>query len=105
MFDISKKDWELFKEKLPNWQEAYIDRRLTQYGKKIKEKTPASIRLSELEKMMKEDKKNPGISMRLSKKDAVWDIMSLIQYGVINLSDLDDFSKELYTAVSQAFNR
>ena len=29
--DISKKDWKLFREKLPDWQENYMDKLNKQY--------------------------------------------------------------------------
>ena len=34
--EISKSDWKLFREKLPDWQENYVERLLKRYIKNLK---------------------------------------------------------------------
>ena len=50
MSDVSKKDWKLFQEKLPDWQEAYMEKLLKEYIKLLQKKSNASDRFWELEK-------------------------------------------------------
>ena len=94
--DISKKDWKLFREKLPVWQENYMDRLLKEYVKFLNDDTKdASEKFWELEKKIKEDKRHPGVIMELNKSDAIWKIVYLIRLKVITYDDLTDFSEEL----------
>ena len=94
--DISKKDWKLFREKLPVWQKNYMDRLLKEYVKFLNDDTKdASEKFWELEKKIKEDKRHPGVIMELNKSDAIWKIVYLIRLKVITYDDLTDFSEEL----------
>ena len=94
--DISKKDWKLFREKLPVWQENYMDRLLKEYVKFLNDDTKdASEKFWELEKKIKEDKRHPGVIMELNKSDAIWKIVYLIRLKVITYDDLTDFCEEL----------
>lgn len=56
--DISKKDWKLFREKLPDWQENYMDKLNKQYIELLSnEKETASDKFLELAKRIKNDRK------------------------------------------------
>ena len=77
--EISKRDWKLFREYVPKWQTRYI-------GK--------------LERIRK-DKKHPGVSIEISKGDAVYDLVLLCRTGVIDMSDLEEFSDSTRDAVRQ----
>ena len=49
--DISQKDWKLFREKLPCWQENYMKNIIEGYVNFLKDETkPASEKFWELEK-------------------------------------------------------
>lgn len=94
--DISKKDWKLFQEKLPDWQENYMESLIKDYVDFLRSNTKhASEKFWELEKRIKEDKRHPGVIMRMSKSEAIWDIVYLIRLKVITYQDLADFSDEL----------
>ena len=94
--DISKKDWKLFQEKLPDWQENYMEGLIKDYVDFLRSNTKhASEKFWELEKRIKEDKRHPGVIMRMSKAEAIWDIVYLIRLKVITYQDLADFSDEL----------
>ena len=71
MSDVSKKDWKLFQEKLPDWQEAYMEKLLKEYIKLLQKKSNASDRFWELEKRIKKDKKNPGEQLRIEKSETI----------------------------------
>ena len=43
--EISKSDWKLFREKLPDWQENYVERLLKRYIKNLNDESkPASMK-------------------------------------------------------------
>ena len=102
IMDISKKDWELFREKLSGWQENYIEGLVTEYANFLNDdKKPASEKFWELEKRIKEDKRHPGVIMEMSKSEAIWDIVRFIRLKVITYDDLSDFSDELQLEVKR----
>ena len=98
--DISKKDWKLFREKLPDWQENYMDKLNKQYIELLSnEKETASDKFWELAKRIKNDRKNHGVIMDMRKSEAIWNIINLIRLNVITHDDLEDFSDDLKQAV------
>ena len=40
--DVSKKDWSLYRERLPEWQERYMERLIAQYKTIVDSEVPAS---------------------------------------------------------------
>ena len=74
MKGITKADWKLFMEKVPEWQEAYMERLLKEYVKLLQSKKPASTKFWDLDKRIKKDKKNPGVQMQLDKGKALFPI-------------------------------
>ena len=91
--DISKKDWKLFRERLSDWQENYMEGLVKEYANFLNDdKKPASEKFWELEKRIKEDKRHPGVIMEMSKSEVIWDIVRLIRLKVIAYDDLSDFS-------------
>lgn len=43
----------------------------------------ASEKLWELEKRIKDDRRHPGVIMRMTKSEAIWNIVSLIRLDVM----------------------
>ena len=105
MIEISKQDWKLFQEKVPVWQEKYMERLVRKYIDFLESDKPASSKFWELEKKIKEDKKNPGVQLELRKSEAVWDIVMMIRDEVITKDDLAGFSTELITTVEDLLAR
>lgn len=105
MIEPSKRDWKLYREKIPGWQEAYMGRLIRQYTEFLSSDLPASTKFWELEKRVKRDKKTPGVCITLSKSDMIWDIMSLIHDDVISFDDLEEFSGDLKEAVKFILDR
>ena len=100
--DISKKDWKLFREKLSDWQENYMDGLIKEYVNFLNDDTKhASEKFWKLEKRIKEDKRHPGVIMEMSKSEAIWDIVRLIRLKVITYDDLSEFSDELQQEVKR----
>ena len=102
IMDISKMDWKLFREKLSDWQENYMEGLVKEYANFLNDdKKPASEKFWELEKRIKEDKRHPGVIMEMSKSEVIWDIVRLIRLKVITYNDLSDFSDELQNEVKR----
>ena len=100
--DVSQKDWKLFQEKLSVWQENYMEDLVKEYADFLNnDKKPASEKFWELEKRIKEDKRHPGVIMKLSKSETIWNIIRLIRLKVITDDDLSDFSDELQMEVKR----
>ena len=105
MKGITKADWKLFMEKVPEWQEAYMERLLKEYVKMLQSKKPASTKFWDLDKRIKKDKKNPGVQMQLDKGEAIFDIVTMINLGIISQEDLADFSEDLKESVQELIDR
>ena len=105
MIEISKQDWKLFQEKVPVWQEKYMERLVRKYIDFLESDKPASSKFWKLEKKIREDKKNPGVQLELRKSEAVWDIVMMIRDEVISKEDLDGFSADLIDTVEDMLSR
>lgn len=97
--EVSKKDWKLYREKIPGWQESYMEKLIVSYVEYLQCEEPASTKFWELEKKIKRDRKNPGVLIELNKQDMPFDLIRLIQEGVITINDLDEFSDDLKETV------
>ena len=103
--DVSKKDWALYRERLPEWQEQYMERLIAQYKTIIDSEAPASDKFWELEKRIRADKKKPGVVVEMSKQEMIYQIVELLHDKAITLSDLDGFSEDLISTVQFMYNR
>ena len=102
IMDISQMDRKLFREKLSDWQENYMEGLGKEYANFLNDdKKPASEKFWELEKRIKEDKHHPGVIMELKKSEVIWDIARLIRLNVIMYEDLSEFSDELQNEVKR----
>ena len=102
IMDISQMDWKLFREKLSDRQENYMEGLVKEYANFLNDdKKPASEKFWELEKRIKEDKRHPGVIMEMSKSEAIGDIVRLIRLKVIIYDDLSEFSGELRREVKR----
>ncbi|MGI6766706.1 MAG: hypothetical protein ACOX4R_05740 [Lentihominibacter sp.] len=93
--EISKKDWKLFRERISGWQEAYMQKLTEEYIALLSKNEDASEKFWELDKRIKDDRRKPGVQLRLDKKNVDIDLVRLIQDEAITLDDLDGFSEEL----------
>ncbi len=104
--EMSKRDWKLFREKLPGWQENYMARLIKEYISLLSaEDKNASDKFWELEKKIKTDRRHPGVILNMEKSKAIYDIISLVRFGVISFDDLADFSEDLQQEVKLILNR
>ena len=104
--EISKKDWELFREKLAVWQENYMARLVRDYIALLSaEDRNASDKFWELDNKIRTDRRHPGVILNVRKSEAIYDILRLIRLGVITYEDLSDFSEELQQTVKLILDR
>ena len=103
--EISKEDWKRYREKLPVWQENYMDHLNKEYMYLLSADKKPSEKFWELEKRIKNDRHHPGVTIEVSKSDAISDILRLIRLDVITYDDLTDFSDELQQTVKMLLDR
>ena len=103
--EVSKSDWKLFRTHIAKWQENYMERLLQEYVELLSGAENASEKFWKLEERIKRDKKHPGVLIELRKSNMIYDIVSLINFGVIMTSDLDEFSEELKEGVNFLLKR
>lgn len=79
----TKKDWKLYRERIGDWQEAYMEKLVQKYVEYLQENLPASDKFWELENRIKNDKKKPGVLIEVRKSSMIWDIVRLIHVAGI----------------------
>ena len=97
--EISKEDWKHYREKLPAWQENYVNHLNKEYMHLLSADKKPSEKFWELEKRIKNDRHHPGVIIEMRKSNAISDIIRLIHLDVITYNDLTDFSDELQQTV------
>ena len=97
--EISKADWKLFQDRLRLWQENYMERLLSEYIKMLQGPENASSKFWQLDRKLKSDRLNPGVSLVLDKQEVINDIVNMIKIGVITIDDLEGFSEVLRNQV------
>ena len=105
MVEISKKDWKLYRERLPEWQEHFMERLTKEYIELLSAPGNASDHFWELEERIRQDKKNPGVLLNVTKSNAIWDIAVFVGRGIITMDELDGFSPDLVEAVKLILSR
>ena len=103
--EVSKSDWKLFRARIGDWQEAYMERLVKEYVDLLEGEENASDKFWDLEERIKKDKKHPGVMLELSKGNMMFNIVALINSGVITTADLEGFSDELKESVAYFTNR
>ena len=103
--EVSKSDWKLFRERIGDWQETYMERLVKEYMDLLDGEENASDKFWKLEERIKKDKKHPGVMLELNKGNMVFDIAALINSGVITTADLEGFSDELKESVDFLLHR
>ena len=84
MVEVTKSDWKLFVEKLPLWQERYMECLLQEYAAIIAKTDEASTRFWELKERIDTDRKNPGVQLAPRKSEMMADLLIPGAYGTLN---------------------
>ena len=82
-----------------------MERLIKKYIELLSSPGNASDHFWELEERIKNDKKHPGVLLRMDKSEAIWDIAIFVRKKVITLKDLDGFSQELIDSVKEILDR
>lgn len=99
-----ERDWRLLKKRLPQWQEYYIQTRLTVYRQLLSDDaTLPSERFWKLNQLLKEDKQKTGIQVEASHSKLDQILLNLLYEGAITKEDLTGFSDELVAQVLAFF--
>jgi len=102
--EISKYDWKLFREKLPNWQESCMARLNQKYIEILTGDGKPSDKFWSLEKCIRQDKRSPDVIIQMRKQDLTINLISLINDGVIALHDIEEFSDTVKETVRHFCN-
>lgn len=94
-YGFTKKDWALFREKVADWQEAYMDKVNKEYIDLLIGDGRPSEKFWDLEERIRNDKKDTGVQLRMSRSNCICNIVSLLNEGAITMKDLEEFSDEL----------
>ena len=105
MIEITKKDWKLYQEKLPKWQENYMEKLCKEYIELLSSDKRGYEKWWALKERIQNDKKREGVSAELRKSLVPWQLVHLIFDGVITPDDLQCFSSELKDWVITAYHR
>ena len=105
MVEISKADWKLFRERVSDWQEHYMEQLVKEYVELLTSPGNASDHFWELEERIKKDKKHPGVLIELRKSTAIWDIVYFVRDKVITMDEREGVSKDLIEAVKLILSR
>ena len=99
--EISKADWKLFQDRLRLWQENYMERLIEEYVTMLQGPENASSKFWQLDRKLKSDRLNPGVSLVLDKQEVINDLVNMIKIGVITLDELEGFSEGLIHEVKR----
>lgn len=101
MNKFSEKDWKLFRNKISDWKEAYMEKLNKEYVALLSGKGNASDKFWKLEKRIREDKKDCGVQCEMSRSNQFYIMLSLLNEGAITFDDLEDFSDDLKDTMKQ----
>ena len=91
----SEHDWELFRKRLPEWQERHMQSLLDEYAAIITADESPSTKFCKLKQRMKEDVRHVGVQAELSRSQMRFNLLCLLREKGISMSDLDGFSDDL----------
>ena len=98
--EVNEKDWKLFRSRIWHRQEAYMDRPIHEYIDLLNGQGSASSRFWELEKRIREDKKDSGVHAMIKRSNMKFILMNLLDEEAISLEDLEGFSDDLKDTMS-----
>ena len=94
-YNVIESDWKLFRKRLPEWQEAYMDKLNKEYIQLLASSGEASDKFWELEKRIKNDRHNVGVVAEMRRSVMFPNLIDLLREGAITLDDLEGFSDDL----------
>lgn len=101
--EYTEQDWQLFRSKLPQWQEAYMDKLNEGYVALLTADGNASDKFWALENRLRKDKQSAGVCVEMKRSKLIWNLMALLDEGVISQADLDGFSEGIQETLGYFF--
>lgn len=95
----TERDWQLFRNRIPQWQEDYMGRLNEEYIALLTADGNASDKFWALEQQLRKDKRSAGVCVEMSRSKLVWNLMALLDEGAISRADLDGFSEGLLETI------
>lgn len=106
MENCKESDWKLFRVKIIEWQNRYIERVNKKISKiLIDEKLSPAERFWKAEKMINREKKSTGVIIEMSRSTFKLNLLRLLKEKAIVLDDLSDFSSELQEEIRKIWTR
>ena len=95
-------DWKLFRVKILEWQERYMDKLNHKLAKLLlDEKQSASDRFWKAEKFILRERKSAGVIIEMKRSMFKLNLLSLLREKAITLEDLKEFSPELQDEIKR----
>ena len=104
-FGFPESDWKLYKSKIADWQEGYMEKLCKEYIELLSSDRLPSDRFWEIEKRIREDKRATGVVVNNSRSNMIGNILDLLHEGAIMLDDLSDFSEELRERLKSIYSK
>lgn len=93
--EINESDWKLYRSRIADWQEAFMEKLCKEYISILQADKNASNRFWELHDRLKEDSIKTGVIARNARSSMIHNILNLLQEGAITTADLEGFSDDL----------
>ena len=90
-FGYPESDWKLYKSKIADWQEGYMEKLCKEYIELLSSDKLPSERFWELEKRIRDDKRDTGVVVTNSRSKVIDNILDLLhcrRYCLIDISCL-----------------
>lgn len=97
--EINEADWKLYRSRITDWQESYMEKLCQEYAAVLTSDENASDRFWEIFERIKADSTNTGVIARNARSSMISNIVNLLQEGAITDKDLEGFSDELIERV------
>jgi hypothetical protein len=95
MTEKEKRDWALLHQRLPQWQEDYMDKLIQEYIALLQGEGAPSQRFWALDQRIRQDKRSAGVQVRMRPSGMQFCLSGLLADGAITADDLEGFSEEL----------
>lgn len=96
MYEVKEEDWKLYRAKLPEWQEKYMEKLTREYVQLLTGDKSSSQKWWELENRIRKDRKSSGVFIDdLRRSRMQLQLQVLLYEHVIGPADLEGFSDEL----------
>lgn len=103
--NIDNRDWKLFRERLPKWQSAHIEKLNGRYIELLSVDGDPADKFWKLEKTIRNDEKHPGVILEMRKDNMLMAVVTLLKDKAIDFEDLDGFTEQFKETVAYLLER